>query len=232
MNKQIYSTETAWGAYNDAKKTLAKSNFLAYCNIVTDGGFEVTPFREAVASAFEGVAEGKCKKLLVIGYPRSGKTFLSRLFISWLTGKFPESNHIVSSYSIQLARYLAASILTQNNRELFDQNYQGRVLSVATCGSTCGYGYGDLSHGSDGVGVFLMDEPQRNVILELEGVRVKDWYRNQVVTRSMTKTAQVILATDFVGSFIPKLIEEDGVYDPETNPGGWHLVSQTYFQPN
>ena len=91
----------------EARKTAtqekAKLDFMAYVNYVWPN-FIHGRHHEKMARAFERVAEGKVKRLIINMPPRHTKSeFASYLLPSWFLGKFPDKKIIQTSHTAELA---------------------------------------------------------------------------------------------------------------------------------
>lgn len=205
-------------------KFMKNLNFLDYSKLVTNGGAQVSPFFEKVSNAFEDLSSGKIRKLICTSPPQQGKTYLSKLLVSWLAEKSPKSDHIVSSHSVILAK--ASKDFVKETISKHSSNYRGNILSVGVGGSVCGHGYGNLDPDSDGVGVFLLDSPLRGPVSDKALSTALDWY-SHVSIRKLQKSAQVVFCTSpYEDSFVDNLLQFEGLYDTVTNPEGWYLVGR------
>lgn len=220
----------------------ARACFLAFAELLSDDSLKVSDFHEILASAFEDVASRKYRRLLISSPPRSGKSMLSAMFVSWLMGINGASQHIVSSYAPQLSRELERKSLEYLRHPLFsiifpewqglDESVEGasktggHIVSAPVGGSICGYANGTLDYDGDGVGVFLVDDPLRNLDSVEELSSLESWWDTVVSTRRVNNWGQVVIGTrtdpqDLHGFLMAK----DGLYDPELNPGGWRVIN-------
>jgi len=91
----------------EAKKTLAfdkaKNDFMVFVNYVWPS-FIHGDHHVKMARAFERVANGTCKRLIINMPPRHTKSeFASYLLPAWFLGKFPEKKVIQTSHTAELA---------------------------------------------------------------------------------------------------------------------------------
>ena len=91
----------------EAKKTLAneraKNDFMVFVNYVWPS-FIHGEHHVKMARAFERVANGTCKRLIINMPPRHTKSeFASYLLPAWFLGKFPEKKIIQTSHTAELA---------------------------------------------------------------------------------------------------------------------------------
>jgi predicted phage terminase large subunit-like protein len=81
----------------------AKTDFMTYVNHVWPN-FIHGAHHAKMAAAFERVASGKCKRLIINMPPRHTKSeFASYLLPAWFLGKFPEKKIIQTSHTAELA---------------------------------------------------------------------------------------------------------------------------------
>ena len=81
----------------------AKNDFMAYVKYVWPN-FINGRHHEKMAQAFERVAEGKTKRLIINMPPRHTKSeFASYLLPSWFLGRFPDKKIIQTSHTAELA---------------------------------------------------------------------------------------------------------------------------------
>ena len=91
----------------EAKKSLAfdkaKDDFMVFTNYVWPN-FIHGEHHVKMARAFERVATGQCKRLIINMPPRHTKSeFASYLLPAWFLGKFPEKKVIQTSHTAELA---------------------------------------------------------------------------------------------------------------------------------
>lgn len=73
--------------------------------------YDAQPYHEAVAAAMEDVERGETPQLIFCMPPRHGKTELAtKRFCAWLSGKHPEWNIAVGTYSDSLASDIGADV--------------------------------------------------------------------------------------------------------------------------
>ena len=84
-------------------KDAAQEKFMAFVKKVWPGFIEGAHHDE-MAAAFERVASGKCKRLIINMPPRHTKSeFASYLLPAWFLGKFPQKKIIQTSHTAELA---------------------------------------------------------------------------------------------------------------------------------
>ena len=87
----------------DEEKDATQDKFMAFVKKVWPGFIEGAHHDE-MAAAFERVARGECKRLIINMPPRHTKSeFASYLLPAWFLGKFPEKKVIQTSHTAELA---------------------------------------------------------------------------------------------------------------------------------
>ena len=85
------------------EKETAQDNFMAFVRKVWPN-FIHGKHHEKMAAAFEKVARGECKRLIINMPPRHTKSeFASYLLPAWFLGKYPEKKVIQTSHTAELA---------------------------------------------------------------------------------------------------------------------------------
>ena len=185
-----------------------------------------------IAAALEEVEAGRIKKLILTVPPRHGKTELcSKLFPAWFVGRDPTRSVVVCSYNNRYAEDLGRAVRAYMKmplyRELFPNSklrqgemasdrlnttYKGLLVFTGREGTITGRG-GDL---------VIIDDPIKNSD-EARSPTIREqawtWYKRDVLSRSMTDQAAVIIIQtrwhedDIVGRIIdptnPEFSEEE-----------------------
>lgn len=138
---------------------VAKSNFMEYVKYVWPN-FIHGRHHEKMARAFERVAEGKVKRLIINMPPRHTKSeFASYLLPSWFLGKFPSKKVIQTSHTAELAvgfgRKVRNLVDSDRYKDLFPDvalqadskaagrwatNYAGEYFAIGVGGAVTGKG--------------------------------------------------------------------------------------------
>lgn len=187
-------------------------SFLNYCNSVFDEKFETSPLQEKIAESLESVINGDCKRLVVQCPPKSGKSTLSKVLLSFLRGSDNSANHFLVSYSQQLASILGKEVEAYTRTSKFKEFFptfnpdEGNLLPVGNFGSVCGFCYGTTSPYSEGVGVALYDDPFRSNYTEKDINLFLEWRKQVTSIRGIGNCAEIILyshrfdpSVDFLG---------------------------------
>lgn len=140
-------------------KEVAENDFMAYVNYVWPI-FIHGRHHEKMARAFERVAEGRCKRLIINMPPRHTKSeFASYLLPSWFLGKFPGKKVIQTSHTAELAvgfgRKVRNLVNSDRYKDLFPDvalqadskaagrwatNYSGEYFAIGVGGAVTGKG--------------------------------------------------------------------------------------------
>lgn len=177
-------------------------------NDVTKTRYEATKFHEEVAKALEAVARGEITQLIFCMPPRHGKTELAtKRLAAWYSGKFPEQDIAVASYSDTMAHDMGADtraiMATPQFRQVFPahrlrrggnakDNIQtvagGRVIFVGRGGALTGRG----------ANLLLIDDLFKDHE-EARSQTIRDlawnWFTKVAMTRRMGKKLVVITMT-------------------------------------
>lgn len=194
-------------------------SFLNYCESTFDGKFETSPFHERIVESLESVIKGECKRLVVQCPPKSGKTTLSKLLLSFLRGSDNAANHFLISHMQQVAsisgKEVEAYTKTSKFKEFFPKfnPEEGALLPVGTFGSVCGFCYGTISPSTEGVGVALYDDPFGYNSTEKDINLFLEWRRQVTSIRGIGNCAEIILYShrfDPSVDFLGKLTKGEG----------------------
>jgi predicted phage terminase large subunit-like protein len=140
-------------------KEVAQNDFMAYVNYVWPA-FIHGRHHEKMARAFEKVAEGRTKRLIINMPPRHTKSeFASYLLPSWFLGKFPGKKVIQTSHTAELAvgfgRKVRNLVDSDRYKDLFPDvalqvdskaagrwatNYAGEYFAIGVGGAVTGKG--------------------------------------------------------------------------------------------
>lgn len=155
-----------------------------------------------VCDALMRVYRGDCKRLIINIPPRYSKTELVNNFVSWTTGKAPDSEFILTSYSSQLASnnswQIRETVLHPAYREIFPavtlrsdsaakhewRTSQGGIVYAAGAGGTI-TGYGAGKHRSGFGGAIIIDDPHKADEARSDVIRqgVIEWFQNTLESR-------------------------------------------------
>ena len=224
------------------KYRAARDCFLAFADIMKKGDLRVVAFHEIIASAFEDLAMKRNRRLIVSCPPRSGKSMLASMFVAWLLGRDQMTQHIIASYGQQLSGKFhkdAIGFLKHPEfRKIFpewkgfspDSKYDmlggGYILPTSVGGVLTGFTAGTTNITSPGVGAMIVDDPLKDSTSTAALEALESWWGEQASTRRTNNWCQMVIATRFHQHDLHGvLMEADGIYDEEENPGGWRWVN-------
>ena len=237
---------------NADKKERCKENFMPF---VREMWSAFIPGRHhgIMADAFERVANGTLKRLIINMPPRHTKSeFASYLFPAWFLGKFPEKKIIQTAHTAELATGFGRKVRNLVN----SADYQS-VFPIKLSSDSKAAGRWNTNKGGDyfaiGVGgavtgkgadVLIIDDPHS----EQEAMqgnplvydRVYEWYSSGPRQRLQPGGAIIIVMTrwskrDLTGQIIQNSIKRDGdewetIEFPALMPSGKPLWSEFWKQ--
>ena len=211
--------------------------------------FEPADFHKRYYVILNYFADGKFKKLMVFMPPQHGKSEGStRRLPAYVLGKDPNKKLAVISFSSPKARKFNREIQrvidTPEYKEIFPCTRLNGSNITTVAGQwlrnadeceivdsrggfkTVGVG-GPLT--GDPVDMLIMDDIYKDAKTAWSPTvreSVEDWYDTVAETRLHNDSQQLIVFTrwhheDLAG----RLLKQQGVYDPETNPDGWVVVT-------
>jgi predicted phage terminase large subunit-like protein len=191
-------------------KEVSQSDFMAYVNYVWPT-FIHGRHHEKMARAFEKVAEGRTKRLIINMPPRHTKSeFASYLLPSWFLGKFPQKKVIQTSHTAELAvgfgRKVRNLVDSDRYKDLFPDvalqvdskaagrwatNYSGEYFAIGVGGAVTG----------KGADLLIIDDPhseQEAALAEVNSEiydKTYEWYTSGPRQRLQPGGAIVIVMT-------------------------------------
>lgn len=159
-----------------------------------------------IAASLEEVEAGRIKKLILTVPPRHGKTELaSKMFPSWFVGRDPSRSIVVCTYNNNYAKDLGRGVRHYMRMPIYKEvfptcrlmpgsvaadriqtTHKGLIVFTGREGTITGRG-GDL---------IVIDDPIKNSD-EARSQTIRDqvwtWYQRDVISRSMTDQAAVII---------------------------------------
>lgn len=240
--RELELMEAPKSVLQDFKFRAARSCFLAFADLMLEGKLKVEPFHEIIASGFEDIAEWRYTRLIVSCPPRSGKSMLSQLFVSWLLGRDQQTQHILASYGQQLSNRFLRGIHGYLRHKHFnrvfpswlgfypDSKYDmrggGFILATSVGGVMTGFTAGTPAEDSPGVGAMVIDDPLKGSDSRAALDGLEDWWGEQASTRRTNRWAQLLIGTRFHEKDLHGiLMDGDGLYDEVENPMGWRWVN-------
>jgi len=191
-------------------KEVAQNDFMAYVNYVWPT-FIHGRHHEKMARAFERVAEGRTKRLIINMPPRHTKSeFASYLLPSWFLGKFPQKKVIQTSHTAELAvgfgRKVRNLVDSDRYKDLFPDvalqadskaagrwatNYSGEYFAIGVGGAVTG----------KGADLLIIDDPHSEQEAALAEVnpeiydKTYEWYTSGPRQRLQPGGAIVVVMT-------------------------------------
>lgn len=191
-------------------KEVAENDFMAYVDYVWPI-FIHGRHHEKMARAFERVAEGKCKRLIINMPPRHTKSeFASYLLPSWFLGKFPGKKVIQTSHTAELAvgfgRKVRNLVNSDRYKDLFPDvalqadskaagrwatNYAGEYFAIGVGGAVTG----------KGADLLIIDDPHSEQEASLAEInpeiydKTYEWYTSGPRQRLQPGGAIVVVMT-------------------------------------
>ena len=209
---------------------LAQDKFLGFVKEVWPT-FIAGRHHAKMADAFERVARGECKRLIINMPPRHTKSeFASYLLPAWFLGKFPHKKIIQCSHTAELAVGFGRKV-----RNLVDSDQYAKIFpNVGLRADSKAAGRWATSHGGDyfaiGVGgtvtgkgadLLIIDDPHSEQEAKLGKADVFlpawEWFQSGPIQRLMPGGAIIVVMTrwsklDLTGQIINQMAkDEDGL---------------------
>jgi len=215
------------------KRETAQTKFIPFVKEMWPGFIEGAHHR-IMAEAFERVAQGKLKRLIINMPPRHTKSeFASHMLPAWFLGQFPGKKVIQSSHTAELSKGFGRKVRDLVSSAEFQDVFPGVALkkdSTAAArwetnakGEYFAVGVGGAVAGK-GADLYIIDDS----VSEQEGMKndptkfedVYDWYESGPRQRLQPQGAIIIVETrwnksDLTGRVIKKAKEREGVDDWE-----------------
>ena len=231
----------------------SRTNLLKF-TAATMPTFEPAPFHKRYYSVLGDFAEKRIKKLMVFMPPQHGKSEGStRRLPSFILGRRPDTKIAVVSYSAPKARKFNREIQrvidSPEYKEIFpDTRLNSKYISTVAGNwlrnadeceiidyrggfKTVGVG-GPLT--GEPVDCLIMDDIYKDAKTAWSPVvreSIEDWYDTVAETRLHNDSQQLIVFTRWhEADLAGKLLEQQGEYDPETNPNGWVVITYPAIQ--
>ena len=224
------------------RKERCRNNFLPFVRDMWSAFIPGKHHRD-MADAFERVANGTLKRLIINMPPRHTKSeFASFLFPAWFLGKFPEKKIIQTAHTAELAvgfgRKVRNLVNTPDYQAIFptklstDSKAAGRWNTHAG-GDYFAIGVGGAVTGK-GADVLIIDDPhsEQEAMLGTSGVydRVFEWYNSGPRQRLQPGGSIVIVMTrwskkDLTGQILNASIKRDGTDD-------WEVIEFPALMPS
>ena len=153
--------------FNEDKKERCRNNFIPFVKEMWTA-FIAGKHHKDMAEAFERVAEGSLKRLIINMPPRHTKSeFASFLFPAWYLGKFPERKIIQTAHTAELAvgfgRKVRNLVATADYQGVFPTKLQSDSKAAGRWNTDKGGDYFAIGVGGavtgKGADVLIIDDP-------------------------------------------------------------------------
>ena len=201
---------------------------------------------KTMASAFERVASGELKRLIINMPPRHTKSeFASYLFPAWFLGKYPEKKIIQTAHTAELAVGFGRKVRNLINQEDFQNVFSGISLSADSKaagrwntnrnGDYFAIGVGGAVTGK-GADVLIIDDPHSEQEAALGAYnpevydKVYEWYTSGPRQRLQPGGAIIIVMTrwstrDLTGQIIKSATQREGADE-------WEVIELPAIMPS
>jgi len=226
------------------ERETAQVRFLPFVKQVWPGFIEGKHHRQ-MAEAFEKVASGELKRVIISMPPRHTKSeFASYLLPAWFLGMFPEKKIIQASHTSELAVGFGRKVRNLLNDDAFKEVFPGVELSTDSKsasrwntnkkGEYFAVGVGGAVTGK-GADIFIIDDPvseQDAAAAESNPEvydRIYEWYTSGPRQRLQPGGAIIIVMTrwskrDLVGRVLKRSMETGGE--------DWHYIELPAILPS
>ena len=234
------------------KKERCRQNFLPFVRQMWSA-FIPGQHHQIMAEAFERVARGDLKRLIINMPPRHTKSeFASYLFPAWFLGLYPEKKIIQTAHTAELAvgfgRKVRNLVNTPDYQEIFPTKLSADSKAAGRWNTDKGGDYFAIGVGGavtgKGADVLIIDDPhsEQEAMQGTPGIydRVYEWYSSGPRQRLqpggsivivMTRWSKKDLTGQIVNSTAKKDLEEWEVIElPALLPSGKPLWSQFWKQ--
>jgi len=229
------------------KKTQEKAeqNFLDFVESMWPA-FIKGEHHEIMADAFERVANGELKRLIINMPPRHTKSeFASYLFPAWFLGKYPEKKIIQTAHTAELAVGFGRKVRNLISNEDYQKVFKGIELSSDSKaagrwntnkgGDYFAIGVGGAVTGK-GADVLVIDDPHSEQEAALGQYnkdvydKVYEWYTSGPRQRLQPGGAIIIVMTrwslrDLTGQIVKNSIQKEGA-------GEWEVIELPAILPS
>ena len=229
-----------------------KENFMPFVSEMW-ASFISGRHHKIMADAFERVANGELKRLIINMPPRHTKSeFASYLFPAWFLGKFPEKKIIQTAHTAELAvgfgRKVRNLVNTEGYQEIFPTKLSSDSKAAGRWNTHAGGDYFAIGVGGavtgKGADVLIIDDPhsEQEAMQGSPNVydRVYEWYSSGPRQRLQPGGAIIIVMTrwskkDLTGQIINNSVKRDGdewevIEFPALMPSGKPLWAEFWKQ--
>lgn len=238
--------------FDEDKKERCRNNFIPFVKEMWSS-FIAGKHHKDMAEAFERVAEGSLKRLIINMPPRHTKSeFASFLFPAWYLGKFPERKIIQTAHTAELAvgfgRKVRNLVATTDYQGVFPTKLQSDSKAAGRWNTDKGGDYFAIGVGGavtgKGADVLIIDDPhsEQEAMQGTANVydRVYEWYNSGPRQRLQPGGAIIIVMTrwskrDLTGQILDNAAKRDGdqwevIEFPALMPSGKPLWGEFWSQ--
>ena len=233
-------------------KARVKSDFMAYVNYVWPG-FIHGKHHEKMARAFERVAQGKTKRLIINMPPRHTKSeFASYLLPSWFLGLYPEKKVIQTSHTAELAVGFGRKVRNLVDSDIYQSIFSNVGLqadskaagrwSTSKNGEYFAIGVGGAVTGK-GADLLIIDDPHSEQEATLAEVnpeiydKTYEWYTSGPRQRLQPGGAIVVVMTrwskkDLTGQVLKAAAQRGGGSGEDNKVDEWEVIEFPAILPS
>lgn len=200
--------------------------------MASDGRWKLAPHLSLLNRKLVDCATGRCKRLIVMMPPRSGKSMLvSQYFPAWVLGTYPDKRVILASYNETFAETWgrkARDVLELYGKEIFNVEVSNASAAASRWDiaghqggmSTAGAGGSLTGRGAD---VLIIDDPIKSD-KEANSQKARDsvweWFTSTAYSRLMPGGSIVLVQTrwhqqDLAGRIIEQMEREKKRYEED-----------------
>ena len=223
----------------------ARTDFLTFVNKMWPA-FIAGRHHSIMADAFERVAKGELKRLIINMPPRHTKSeFASYLFPAWFLGQYPEKKIIQTAHTAELAVGFGRKVRNLINQEDFQEVFPGIELSSDSKaagrwntnkrGDYFAIGVGGAVTGK-GADVLIIDDPHSEQEAALGAYnpevydKVYEWYTSGPRQRLQPGGAIIVVMTrwsvrDLTGQIVKSATQRDGADE-------WEVIELPAIMPS
>ena len=232
--------------YETAKeKNLSKTDFLTFVKMMWSG-FIGGEHHEIMADAFERVAKGELKRLIINMPPRHTKSeFASYLFPAWFLGQYPDKKVIQTAHTAELAVGFGRKVRNLIQSKDYQNVFSGIELSTDSKaagrwntnkrGDYFAIGVGGAVTGK-GADILIIDDPHSEQEAQLGQYnpdvydKVYEWYTSGPRQRLQPGGAIILVMTrwskrDLTGKILKSMTEREGADE-------WELIQLPAILPS
>ena len=226
-------------------KENSRTDFLTFVNRMWPS-FIAGRHHGIMADAFERVAKGELKRLIINMPPRHTKSeFASYLFPAWFLGRYPEKKIIQTAHTAELAVGFGRKVRNLINQEDFQQVFPGITLSSDSKaagrwntnkkGDYFAIGVGGAVTGK-GADVLIIDDPHSEQEAALGAYnpevydKVYEWYTSGPRQRLQPGGAIIVVMTrwsvrDLTGQIVKSATQREGADE-------WEIIELPAIMPS